>query len=90
MCGAAFLVFAFAVVSSLIYGHSRLVWYPALAISYFLSWRGFRYYRVRYLFERAGPQSFTELRKLVESAPHTTGEARKSKQHENVAQLLSH
>lgn len=88
--GAAFLIFSFAVTSFLIYGHSRLIWYPAMAISYLLSWRGFRYYRVRHLFEQAGPQSFEQLRGLGERTPTARAEARTPEQPEKTLELLSH
>ncbi len=62
----AFVFFSFAVISHLVFDQSRWVWYSAIGCAYFLAWRGCRHYRVLRLFERAGPQTFDELRKIAE------------------------
>ena len=90
LCGAASLVFSFAIVSSLSFGHSRLIWYSAVAVSYGLAWRGFRHYRVRYLFERAGPQTFAELRKLTAPIHGTGQEGGTIQERKKDATLLHH
>lgn len=62
----ALTAFTFAAVSHLVFGYSRWVWYPAIGLAYFLAWRGCRHYRVLRLFERAGPQTFEELRRIAD------------------------
>lgn len=61
----ALLAFTFAAVSHLAFGYSRWVWYPLIGFAYFFAWRGCRHYRVLRLFERSGPQTFEELRKIA-------------------------
>lgn len=61
----ALMAFTFAAVIHLAFGYSRWIWYPFIGFAYFLAWRGCRHYRVLRLFERSGPQTFEELRKIA-------------------------
>ena len=61
----ALVAFTFAAVFHLAFGYSRWIWYPFIGFAYFLAWRGCRHYRILRLFDRAGPQTFDDLRRVA-------------------------